>query len=71
MIDIIFNRDIAINESQAITDAQNSKSVISNKTIIANHPWVTDLEEELKQIEKENSTPEEDMIPDRVGGEDE
>lgn len=71
VIDIIFNRDIAINESQAITDAQNSKSVISNKTIIANHPWVTDLEEELKQIEKENSTPEEDMIPDRVGGEDE
>lgn len=70
-VEIIFNRDIAINESQAITDAQNSKGVISNKTIVANHPWVTDLDEELKQIEKENSTPEEDMLPKQVGGEDE
>lgn len=57
-VEILFNRDIAINESQAITDAQNSKSVISNKTIIANHPWVTDLDEELKQIKKENMTEE-------------
>lgn len=69
-IEIIFNRDIAINESQAIEDAQNSKGVISNKTIVANHPWVTDLDEELKQIEKENSTPEEDMFPNQVGEED-
>lgn len=70
-IEIIFNRDIAINESQAIEDAQNSKGIISNKTIVANHPWVTDLDEELKQIEKENSTPEEDMFTNQVGGEDE
>lgn len=70
-VEIIFNRDIAINESQAIADAQNSKAVISNKTIVANHPWVTNLDEELKQIEKENSTPEEDMLPNQVGGEDE
>lgn len=61
-IELIFNRDIAINESQAIEDAQNSKGVISNRTIVANHPWVNDLEEELKQIEKENSTPEDDMF---------
>ncbi|MDY4605406.1 MULTISPECIES: phage portal protein [Clostridium] len=70
-VEIIFNRDIAINESQAIADAQNSKGIISNKTIVANHPWVTNLDEELKQIEKENSTPEEDMLPNQVGGEDE
>lgn len=70
-VEIIFNRDIAINESQAIDDAQNSKGIISNKTIIANHPWVTDLDEELNQLEKENSTPEEDMFPEQVGGEDE
>lgn len=61
-VELIFNRDIAINESQAIEDAQNSKGVISNRTIVANHPWVTNLEEELNQIEKENSTPEDDMF---------
>ncbi|MCI6691534.1 MAG: phage portal protein [Clostridium sp.] len=57
-VEIIFNRDIAINESQAIEDAQNSKGIISNKTIVANHPWTTDLEEELNQIEVENTTTE-------------
>lgn len=67
-VEIVFNRDIAINESQAITDAQNSKGVISDRTIIANHPWVRDLEEELEQIEEENSTPEPDMFE---GNEDE
>lgn len=70
-IEIIFNRDIAINESQAIEDAQNSKGVISNRTIVANHPWVTNLEEELSQIKKENSTPEDDMIINQVGALDE
>jgi len=63
-ITIVFNRDIAVNESQAITDCQNSKGIISDKTIIANHPWIKDLEEELKQIEKENRTNEPPMIGD-------
>ena len=61
-ISIIFNRDIAINESQAITDCQNSKGIISDKTIIANHPWVEDVEQEIKQIETENSTPDDDLL---------
>lgn len=52
-IEIVFNRDIAINESQAITDCLSSKGVISDKTIVSNHPWVTDLDSELAQIEKE------------------
>jgi SPP1 family phage portal protein len=61
-ITIVFNRDIAVNESQVIIDCQNSKGVISDRTIIVNHPWVEDLEEELKQIEKENKAPEDDFI---------
>jgi len=52
-IEIVFNRDIAINESQAITDCANSKGVISDKTIISNHPWVTNLDDELKQLKNE------------------
>ncbi len=54
-VEITFNRDIAINESQAITDCQNSQGVISQKTIIKNHPWVENLDEELSQIEEEQS----------------
>lgn len=52
-VELIFNRDIAINETAAITDAKNSMGVISQKTIAANHPWVTDLEEEMNNIESE------------------
>ena len=61
-IKIVFNRDIAVNESQAITDCLNSKGIISDKTIIANHPWVEDIEEELKQIEEENKSDEPPMF---------
>ena len=61
-IKIIFNRDITINESQAIIDCQNSKSIISDRTIIANHPWVENVDEEIKQIEKESRSPEDEFI---------
>jgi phage portal protein, SPP1 family len=54
-VSIVFNRDISINESQSITDCQNSKGLISDKTIIENHPWTTDVDEEIKQVESENS----------------
>lgn len=59
---IIFNRDIAINEASAIEECKNSKGIISDRTIIANHPWVEDVDEEIKQIEMENRTPEDDFI---------
>jgi SPP1 family phage portal protein len=68
-VTLIFNRDIAINESGAITDCMNSKGVISDKTIVANHPWVTDLDEELKQIEKETKSSEPPMFNDGEGDE--
>lgn len=61
-INIVFNRDIAINESQAIEDCANSKGVISDKTIITNHPWVDNVEDEIKQIEEENKTNEVELL---------
>lgn len=61
-VELIFNRDIQINETEAITNAQNSKGIISNKTIIANHLWVSDVEAELTQIEKENKSNEPPMF---------
>ena len=61
-VSIVFNRDIAINESQTIIDCQNSKGVISDETIIANHPYVTDVDEELKRIKKESESQEVPML---------
>jgi SPP1 family phage portal protein len=54
-IEIIFNRDIQINETESITNCSNSQGVISNKTIVANHPWVTDVDDEIKQMDEEKA----------------
>jgi SPP1 family phage portal protein len=61
-ISIVFNRDQAVNETEVITNCKNSMGTISNRTIVKNHPWVENLEDELKQIEKEGEPPEDDMI---------
>ena len=61
-ISIVFNRDIQINETEAVTNCANSKGIISDKTIIENHPFVTDAVQEIKQIEEESKSPEEDMF---------
>lgn len=71
VIDITFNRDIAINESQAITDCQNSKGVISDETIIKNHPWVEDAAEELERLNAQRETEKaelSDMFPEQDPG---
>lgn len=52
-VDIVFNRDIAINETEAVNNCANSAGVISDETIIANHPWVTDVEEEIARVKKQ------------------
>lgn len=52
-VEIIFNRDMMVNESQVITDINNSAGVLSHKTCVAMHPYTSNVEEELKQIEKE------------------
>lgn len=52
-VDVIFNRDMMVNESQIITDINNSASILSKKTLIANHPYIEDVEAEIKQLEEE------------------
>lgn len=55
-LSLTLNRDITMNESDVIKDCQNSKGVTSDRTILKNHPWVTDVDEEMEQIEKEAPT---------------
>lgn len=52
-VEFIFNRDIFINEDAKIDNCVKSKGIISDKTILARHPWVTNVEHELKQIEED------------------
>ncbi|PWL41169.1 MAG: phage portal protein [Clostridiales bacterium] len=45
----VLNRDIIINEEQAIDDCMKSEGMLSRQTVLENHPWVTDVEEELRR----------------------
>ena len=51
--DIVFNMDLPVNETDIINNARNSVELISKRTILENHPWVTDVEEEMARIDEE------------------
>lgn len=53
---VTFVRSMIINETDVITNVRNSKGIVSNKTLLEHHPFVGDVEEELKRIEEENNT---------------
>ena len=54
-VEVIFNRDMMVNESQIIADINASSVILSKKTCVAQHPYVEDVEQELKQIEEEQA----------------
>lgn len=54
-ISFLFNKDIMINESQAIDDCLKSANIISRKTLLENHPFVSDVDVELKRIKEDMS----------------
>lgn len=60
-VEFIFNRDIFINEDAKIDNCVKSVGIISNKTILARHPWVTNVEHELKQLEEDKQAEMEEM----------
>lgn len=51
--DIIFNTDKPTDESQIISNISSSQSLLSKRTLLEQHPWVKDVDEELKRIEEE------------------
>jgi SPP1 family phage portal protein len=54
-VDFTFKRSMMVNELEATQIASQSKGIISDKTILANHPWVTDLEQEMERLEEEKA----------------
>jgi SPP1 family phage portal protein len=52
-IEKTFNRSTIMNEAEIIKSVGESKGIVSDKTAIKNHPWVNDVEEELKMMDEE------------------
>lgn len=50
---LIFNRDIMIDESEVIENCLKSRGLLSEKSVIAQHPWVNDVEGELRRLRAE------------------
>ena len=49
--DFIFNTDVIINETETINNLAVTKDSISQKTLLQNHPWVKNVDEEIRDIE--------------------
>lgn len=54
-IEFIPNTDGIMNETEVIQALNTSAGILSKKTILANHPYVTDVEAELKEKDKEDT----------------
>jgi len=52
-VEFVFNRDILINETDAINNIKNSVGILSDETLVVQHPWVTNVQEELDRIRKQ------------------
>ena len=48
-----FSRDILMNEGEAIANCAASEGVVSKRTILAHHPWVSDIDAEIKALDDE------------------
>lgn len=52
-VEIIFNRDMLMDEGEIIDNIKNSVGILSHQTLVAQHPFIDDVEKELKKIEDE------------------
>ena len=66
-LEVIVDRDTVVMESQVIADIKNSVGILSKETLVAQHPYVTNVEEELKKIEKEEQQQQEKAMNDYFG----
>lgn len=48
-----FNKSMLTNEAEQIEMGQNSTTIVSKETILENHPWVKDVELEMRRLEEE------------------
>ena len=53
--DIVWNTDRPVDDASIINAIIASRGLLSDKTLIEQHPWVDDVDEEMKRKEEENN----------------
>lgn len=51
LIDVAINRSMVANDLETVNMIAASKGIVSDKTLLAKHPFVEDVNEELKELE--------------------
>jgi len=49
-VEVIFNRDVLINETESIENCLRSEGILSRETILYQHPWICDVEREMRRL---------------------
>lgn len=63
-LDIVWNTDRPVDDAATITAIQQSTGLLSKKTLLENHPWVDNVDQELKRIDEEASSGMPDLFSD-------
>lgn len=58
-LEVVFNRDLPMNEGEIITNICQSVGILSDETLVAQHPWVDDVQAELKRKRKQEKAEQE------------
>lgn len=62
-IEVTFNKDQLLNSSEIIQELSVSYEMLSKETILSKHPYVKDVDEELKRLAKEQGSLVTDSYP--------
>lgn len=63
-LDIVWNTDRPVDDTAIISGIQASTGILSQRTLLEQHPWVDDVDEELKRLAEENGEGMEDLTDD-------
>lgn len=61
-VGIVWNTDRPVDDAAVIQSILQSKGVLSDKTLLEQHPWVEDVDEELKRLAEQNNSGFEDLV---------
>lgn len=63
-VNIIFNRDMMMNEAEIIKSCVDSLAILSQETVVEQHPWVSDADDEMERLRKQETAKIEEMLSD-------
>ena len=61
-VDIVWNTDRPTDDAATISAIAQSRGIVSERTLLEQHPWVSDVDEELERLEAEKMDGFEDLL---------